>query len=579
MGWNDTTPKDKPTCPTPSLDIKTDTCLPLSEICSDGLDTDKQYALSNQGGTTVAVEIVPTDLTEVNDAITANAAAIAALVDKTLNTVYTGTTNDNPADGIVTLNFDIIDQDGNVESTYTIDVPDSTELPDVNTTYVFNPTPNGGFSAQPVDEAGNPIGVPFLLGSDDQTANEVSISDAGDYFVSSDVEGALQEIGADCADKEARIAALEGLNPVVDTEVITGSSDILVTYLDGTTETLDLPEFSGVADVDGNVTFDLNGTQFGPFDPAPDEDTNSTAVDNGDGTTTVTYADGSTYTYTQGLVVDTDTVVTYDFEWAADGSVTITGSDGSTFTGPPNTVDTDTDTFATLSGETITFANGDTLAIQSDTFAIARTVLGAQTDFNGDPIPAGSKVLELPNGDLVCLAEDRRTEWVCADPDMTFREVDAKSGNVITERTFSADFGRQFMTHATLAFQTTPDADYVTVGSTTLTNNSSCPKRVYVSEKSAISGQAINPTTGRLGMASRLLVNGSPDIPGTGVADSYTTNVDEQADNQYGANYFFTIQPGVTNIEWQKQITDVTNTNARHSNSQVIFIWTELVCC
>jgi hypothetical protein len=229
----------------------------------------------------------------------------------------------------------------------------------------------------------------------------------------------------DPTDILASIAALEAINPVVDTEVIPGTFDILVTYQDGSTETLDLPEFSGTTDADGNVTFDLNGTPFGPFDVAPDDDTfvsvvsnadgsvtitdtdgvehvvsgdlidddtfttyvdngddtitltfadgstktipcTDTAaipVDNGDGTVTVTYANGSSYTYTTGLVVDTDTVVTYDFQWAPDGSVTITGSDGSTFTGPPNTVDTDTDTFATLSGQTITFADGSTLTV------------------------------------------------------------------------------------------------------------------------------------------------------------------------------------------------------------------------
>ena len=414
--------------------------------------------------------------------------------------------------------------------------------------------------------------------------------------------------------KEA-VAALQALNPVVNTEVIAGSSDILVTYRDGTTEILDLPEFSATNDVEGDTTFNLNGALFGPFASGPhtidtdtdtfttwavnpdgtvtatdvngvdytidqgahtvDTDTFASQVDNGDGTVTVTYADGSTATYATGPhTVDTDT--TYAFTTSASGAVTITGSDGTTFTGPPNTVDTDT--FSTLAGQTITFANGDTLTVPDDTFAIARTVLGAQTDFNGDAIPAGSKVLELPNGDLVCLAEDRRTEFVCDDPDMTIREVNAKDGSTVFEETFSANLNRQFLLHSTLPFQTEADAAYVTVGTTTLVNDSAIAKRVFALETSAISGQAIDPTTGRLGLASRLVVAGTNNGPGTGVSDSFLTNVDEQADNQYIANYLFTIQPGSTTVEWQKRMTDVTNTNARHSNSRIIFIWAELAC-
>lgn len=169
----------------------------------------------------------------------------------------------------------------------------------------------------------------------------------------------------------ARLDALEALNPVVDTEVVAGTSDILVTYLDGTTETLDLPEFSASTAADGLITFDLNGTPFGPFDTGAhtvdtDTDTFSEPVDNGDGTVTVTYANGNTHTYATGPhTVDTDTVITYAFVTNPDGSITVTGSDGSTFTGPAATVDTDTDTFATLAGQVITFANGDTLTVNS----------------------------------------------------------------------------------------------------------------------------------------------------------------------------------------------------------------------
>lgn len=272
--------------------------------------------------------------------------------------------------------------------------------------------------------------------TDDQVASEVS-TDPTNYTILSggDVQTNLDEIDLNLQDLINRITDEENKLTVVSVQDVVGTNDILVTYSDGSSETIDKPEFSASTDGAGLVTFDLNGTLFGPFDTGMhtvdtdtygavvsngdgtatitfpdgttatvsegphtvdtdtfaswsdngdgtitvtfadgttqivpqgahtvDTDTFSTIVDNGDGTVTVTYASGATATFATGPhTVDTDT--TYTFIANADGSITVNGSDGSTFTGPANTVDTDT--FATLSGTTITFANGDTLDVAS----------------------------------------------------------------------------------------------------------------------------------------------------------------------------------------------------------------------
>ena len=284
-------------------------------------------------------------------------------------------------------NLVLTDSDGNSVQVLATDI-------DSDTTYVYTVSPNGGTSAQAFDDSGNPVGPPQVFGSDDQTAFEVGFDPSlTDNITAVDVQGAIVQLDADCTAKNLRLDALEALNPVVGTQVIAETSDILVTYLDGTTETLDLPEFSAATGADGLITFDLNGTPFGPFDTGAhavdtDTDTFSSPVENPDGTVTVTYANGATHTYTpNGPAVDTNT--TYSFVTNADGSVTITGSDGSVFTGPPSTIDTDTDTFSTLSGQTITFANGDTLTVPSAT---------AFNDFQGNVIdPATDEILTRDN--------------------------------------------------------------------------------------------------------------------------------------------------------------------------------------
>lgn len=50
-----------------------------------------------------------------------------------------------------------------------------------------------------VDDAGVEVGPLTAAGTDDQTAAEVPITDAGAYFTGTNVEAALQEVGADVA--------------------------------------------------------------------------------------------------------------------------------------------------------------------------------------------------------------------------------------------------------------------------------------------------------------------------------------------------------------------------------------------
>lgn len=94
-----------------------------------------------------------------------------------------------------------------------------------------------------------------------------------------------------------------------------------------------------------------------------DTDTFVTIVDNGDGTFTGTNVDGSTLTWDAQNVVDTDTFTTIVDN--GDGTLTGTNADGSTVSwdGTNATPTVDTDTFATLAGNVITFADGSTLVV------------------------------------------------------------------------------------------------------------------------------------------------------------------------------------------------------------------------
>ena len=179
---------------------------------------------------------------------------------------------------------------------------------------------------------------------------------------------------------------------------------------------------------------------------------------------------------------------------------------------------------------------------------------------------------------LLCVNE-QRSEWECSDPDMIHRVVNSKDGSIVSENTFSANYGRLFMAHGVQAFTEVADADYVEVGSTTIVNNSACDKRVVVHEESAITGRAVLPSRGRYGTAHRLVINGTNFTQGTGVSDAYTTNDEYQSDQQHGATYLFTVPPGISTVSWQKQFTSVENSSVRHSNSRLVFTWVELNCC
>lgn len=112
------------------------------------------------------------------------------------------------------------------------------------------------------------------------------------------------------------------------------------------------------------------GVTYGPFCPGPhtvDTDTFATGVDNGDGTVTVTLADGTAYTFAIGPhTVDTDTFATID------AAGVVTNADGSP---------------------------GPDLALQSDIVADDDTALQALADANAAAIAALDPSASAPDGD------------------------------------------------------------------------------------------------------------------------------------------------------------------------------------
>lgn len=225
--------------------------------------------------------------------------------------------------------------------------------------------------------------------TDDQRASEVPIDDANGNFVGTNVEAALAELGADCADKEARLVALE--RGTVRSVAQNSDGDYVVTQFDGTTailDDIDVPDISVFGNNNGTADLIVNGTSVGTFLTAGNQ-----IVPNGDGTATITTTAGDTIIVdTDGdadtisppwvangdgtaTVTDTDGVehivpiggpdqnTTYAFTGNLDGSISVVGTDGTNFTSAPNTVDTDT--FATLAGTVFTLANGDTFDVSS----------------------------------------------------------------------------------------------------------------------------------------------------------------------------------------------------------------------
>lgn len=178
----------------------------------------------------------------------------------------------------------------------------------------------------------------------DDAASVSFANPTGTFGGADNVQDALDAISADCDTKqlainantasvgglETRVTALEAINPVTDVE-LAANGDFVATYLDGTSETLDLPQVSAVASGPNEVTLTIDGVS-NTFETGPH-------------------------------TIDTDT--TLNVAVLADGSVDILSPAGGVLANTgPHTVDTDT--FATLSGRTISFPDGSTLTVDED---------------------------------------------------------------------------------------------------------------------------------------------------------------------------------------------------------------------
>ncbi|MGB0907409.1 MAG: hypothetical protein ACPGVT_07940 [Maricaulaceae bacterium] len=92
-------------------------------------------------------------------------------------------------------------------------------------------------------------------------AIDVSLADMTNYYASSDLEGALQEIGADCAAKEARLTALESQTDNAITSLVfnAATGELTAVDLDGNSFTSDLSAaFDNINAIPGSYSFTDN---------------------------------------------------------------------------------------------------------------------------------------------------------------------------------------------------------------------------------------------------------------------------------------------------------------------------------
>src|SRR5690606_10950384 len=114
------------------------------------------------------------------------------------------------------------------------DTDDENEIQDLNLTGdILTITNNTG--ATDINLSG------YLDNTDDQTASEVNITDAGDNFTSTDVEGALSELAAGSSDDQN-----------IDGSVLTGTT-LTIGIENGTSEDVDLSSLDQSAAVAANA--------------------------------------------------------------------------------------------------------------------------------------------------------------------------------------------------------------------------------------------------------------------------------------------------------------------------------------
>ena len=191
-------------------------------------------------------------------------------VPKNLSKVaYKETLDSDPDDGFKEIVLYYVDDNGPViGSEFSFTVPDSTEIPDDVVTYVFNPLPNGGVSAEAFDVSGVSLGVQ-TLGSDDQTASEVPALDE---------DGQETTVQACLDDVKKRVSALEA-KPDNSVASATIANDVItITEDNGDTHTVTITH-PPVPDEEGIY---LDGVNTPVLDVAAKTLTYSTVIDEGE---------------------------------------------------------------------------------------------------------------------------------------------------------------------------------------------------------------------------------------------------------------------------------------------------------
>uniref|UniRef100_UPI0019D52E9E beta strand repeat-containing protein n=1 Tax=Croceivirga lutea TaxID=1775167 RepID=UPI0019D52E9E len=269
-------------------------------------------------------------------------------------------------------------------------------------------------------------------GTDDQTASEVSIADAGGNFTATDVEGALSELAAGSTDDQSlslaagNILTLEDggtvdLTPFLDNtddQAITafsldnGTNELTLTLEDGGTQTVDFTTVLAAAGTDdqalslaaGNIlTLEDGGTvDLTPFlDNTDDQAITAFSLDSGTNELTLTLEDGGTQT------VDFTTVLaaagTDDQALSLAAGNILTLEDGGTVDLTPfldNTDDQAITAFSLDNGTnelTLTLEDGGTQTVDFTTVLAA-----AGTDDQALSLAAGN-ILTLEDGGTVDL--------------------------------------------------------------------------------------------------------------------------------------------------------------------------------
>jgi len=257
------------------------------------------------------------------------------------------------------------------------------------------------------------------------TADAVTITDTGNYYTSNDVEGALQEVGADLTANTAKLAGIEAGADVTDTANVTAAGALMdseVTNLDqvkafdqtdyataaqGTTADAALPRAGGAmtGPITTNSTFDgrdvaTDGTKLDGIEAGATTDQTAaeikTAYESNLNTNAFTDADESKLDGIEELadVTDTTNVVA---SLTAGSNITISagGVIASTASGGSETLAQTLVLGNTTGGTDLSVSSGDNIVM-----AASSTVDGRDVSVDGaklDGIEAGADVTDTAN--------------------------------------------------------------------------------------------------------------------------------------------------------------------------------------